>query len=69
MPYGKWIKYYYDNNKNHQEKEANIKNIFIKNHPQICKDILTYFMDDVPKFLSLRAIELKTAIVDYGQKK
>ena len=69
VPYGKWIKYYYDNNKNHQEKEANIKNIFIKNHPQICKDILTYFMDDVPKFLSLRAIELKTAIVDCGQKK
>ena len=25
-------------------------------------------MDDVPKFLSLRAIELKTAIIDYGQK-
>ena len=68
VPYGSFIKYYNDNKiKNYQEKQSNIKNKFLKKYPQICKDILTYFMDDAPKFLDHRAIELITAIVDYGQ--
>jgi hypothetical protein len=44
-----------------------INNKFIKNHG-IGNDILTYFSDDSPKFLTHRAIDLKEAIVDYGQK-
>ena len=63
-PYGKWIIYYKTNPK---IKMPRINNKFIKNHG-IGNDILTYFSDDSPKFLTHRAIDLKEDIVDYGQK-
>ena len=63
-PYGKWIIYYIINPK---IKMPRINNKFIKNHG-IGNDILTYFSDDSPKFLTHRAIDLKEDIVDYGQK-
>ena len=63
-PYGKWIIYYITNPK---KKMPRINNKFIKKH-EIGNDILTYFSDDSPKFLTHRAIDLKEAIVDYGQK-
>lgn len=63
-PYGNWITYYITNPK---KKMPRINNKFIKNHG-IGNDILTYFSDDSPKFLTHRAIDLKEDIVDYGQK-
>lgn len=63
-PYGIWITYYITNPK---KKMPRINNKFIKKH-EIGNDILTYFSDDSPKFLTHRAIDLKEAIVDYGQK-
>ena len=63
-PYGTWITYYITNTK---KKMPRINNKFIKKH-EIGNDILTYFSDDSPKFLTHRAIDLKEAIVDYGQK-
>ena len=63
-PYGKWITYHITN---HKIKRPRINNKFIKNHG-IGNDILTYFDDDSPKFLTHRAIDLKEDIVDYGQK-
>lgn len=63
-PYGNWIIYSITNPK---KKMPRINNKFIKKH-EIGNDILTYFSDDSPKFLTHRAIDLKEAIVDYGQK-
>lgn len=64
IPHGEWIDYYNKTDK----KNPIIKNKFLQNHPQINQDIILYFSDDSSKFLSHRAIELKTVIVDYGQK-
>ena len=64
IPYGEWIDYYTKSNK----KNAIIKNKFLQNHLQINQDILLYFCPDSSKFLSHRAIEIKTVIADYGQK-
>ena len=63
-PYGIWITY---NITNPKKKMPRINNKFIKKH-EIGNDILTYFSDDSPKFLTHRAIDLKEDIVDYGQK-
>ena len=63
IPYGKWLDYY----QKAEKKILIIKNTFLKNHPQILQDIISFFSSDPPKFLSHRIIEIKMAVADYGQ--
>ena len=63
IPDGEWLDYY----QTAVKKESIIKNNFLKNHPELYKDTINFFCKDPPKFISHRVIELKMAIVDYGQ--
>ena len=65
ITYGKFIKY-----PEHDKTDAPkpINEFFIKNK-ELYNKIYQLFSEDIAHFISLRAIELKTAIIDYGQKR